>query len=256
MNVVSVITAVDPERSTYLPETWESLRAQQLPVGWSWEWLVQCDSVAREDQDVVRSVLPSDDARISFGASRKGGPGIARTMALARASGDLVKTLDADDRLTPGALARDIFGLSQPGVSWAASRVVDDRDGVRSPHYPYDPRAGRIRSGAAYHAYTQESFRILVHPATLCVSYATLVALGGWMALPASEDTGLLMALDAVSDGWFTDEVGMIYRRWEPQMSASAAHADPDELAARRGIIVKRADALKRLPADWRLPTS
>jgi hypothetical protein len=71
------------------------------------------------------------------------------------------------------------------------------------------------------------------------------------MALPASEDTGLLMALDAISDGWFTTDVGLIYRRWSPQMSASDAHNDPSELDARRRLVIDRADALGYLMDGW-----
>lgn len=252
MNTLTVITAVDPHRSEHLPATWASLAGQVLPDSWEWEWLVQCDGVDQADQDRVRSLLP-DDPRVSYGASRKGGPGIARTMALARANGSLIKTLDADDRLTEGALGRDVHALTgqERGIGWAASRVVDDRGGTRAPHYPYDPPQGRVRSGSVYHAYTKENFRILVHPATLCVRYSLLIALGGWMALPASEDTGLLMALDAISDGWFTADVGLIYRRWSPQMSASDAHNDPGELDARRRLIIDRADALGYLVDGW-----
>lgn len=242
---VSVITAVDPDRSAHLPEVWESLSSQQLPDGWKWEWLVQCDGVEEDAQRTVRALLPADE-RVSFGASRKGGPGIARTMALARAGGGLVKTLDADDRLTPDVLARDVSACTQGGICWSASRVLDDRDGTRSPHYPDDPPDGRLQSGTVYAAY-RNGYRILVHPATLCVRYDVLLALGGWMALPASEDTALLLALDAVSDGWFNETVGMIYRRWEPQMSASAAHAEPAELATRRKLAQERAEALTLL---------
>lgn len=34
------------------------------------------------------------------------------------------------------------------------------------------------------------------------------------MALPSSEDTSLLMALNAVSTGWFIEECGPLYRKW------------------------------------------
>ncbi|QEV39866.1 hypothetical protein CP978_16030 [Streptomyces nodosus] len=49
-------------------------------------------------------------------------------------------------------------------------------------------------------------------------------ALGGWMALPSSEDTGLLMALNAVSTGWFIEECGLLYRKWPGQSTAQDAH--------------------------------
>lgn len=67
------------------------------------------------------------------------------------------------------------------------------------------------------------------------------------MALPASEDTGLLLALDAVSRGWFTAEPGLLYRKWEGQVTGQAAHVDPAERAAR--VAVTEARALASL--DW-----
>jgi len=245
MPILSIITAVDPQAAEHLPETSESIARQVLPTGWTWEWIVQCDGGTPEERQCVRDLLPADD-RVNYGASRKGGPGVARTMALARVGGRAVKVLDADDRLTDGALARDLDGLAQPGVGWVTSSVLDYRDG-RLSSYEYDPQAGRIRSGEVYRAYHSENYRILVHPATLCVDYSLLLALGGWMALPASEDTALLLALDAVADGWFNAEAGMIYRHWPAQMTARPSHSDPDELAARRSLAQRRAEALDLL---------
>lgn len=244
--VVSVVTAVDPRRADHLPDVWDSLRNQRMPEGWSWEWLVQCDGTDKDEQHMVRKQLPTD-GRVSFAASRRGGPGIARTMTLARAHGRLVKTLDADDQLTQGALERDIAAHKHRNVMWSASRVLNEYpNGSREEHYPWNPRGGRIISGSAYRTYERE-FRILVHPATLCVRFSLLMALGGWMALPASEDTALLMACDAYADGWFNDETGLIYRRWAPQMSQSSEHADPYELDARRTLVKLRSAAVNDL---------
>ncbi|MBN9758888.1 glycosyltransferase [Pseudonocardia sp. Ae707_Ps2] len=243
--VISVVTAVDPTRSEHLPETWKALQVQKLPEGWEWEWLVQCDGRDADSQRTVMSSIPVEDPRISYGASRKSGVAITRTMTLARARGSLVKTLDADDRLTAGALERDISAHSDPEISWSAARVIDEHmDGTRSEHYPWNPPPGRIEIGQARDAYA-DNFRILVHPATLCIRYRLLVALGGWMSLPASEDTALLMALNGCRVGWFSDEPGMIYRRWPEQMSASGDHADPEELAIRRHLVRTRSEAVQ-----------
>lgn len=249
MRTISVITAVDPNRSEHLSQTWESLQPQTLPENWGFEWLVQCDDTSADAQDLVRSKLPNDP-RISFSASPTGGPGVARTMALERANGGLVKTLDADDQLGAGVLARDIAACTQRGIIWSASRVVDEHeDGTRTPHYPYDPPAGRIRDNSLYIAYTQQD-RILVHPATLCVRVDHLLALGGWMALSSSEDTGLLLALDSLYSGWFNEEIGLIYRRWGPQMSKSSEHTDPTLREARKNLIVARCRALSAVMGD------
>lgn len=64
------------------------------------------------------------------------------------------------------------------------------------------------------------------------------------MALPASEDTGLLLALNAVSGGYFIEEAGLHYRKWPGQSTASAAHVEPNERRARMQVIEARARAL------------
>lgn len=87
-------------------------------------------------------------------------------------------------------------------------------------------------------------FLAQVHPATLLVRRDLLLALGGWMALPASEDTGLLLALNAVSRGWFSAEVGLLYRKWEGQETGRATHAEPAERNARMAVVEARARAL------------
>jgi hypothetical protein len=67
------------------------------------------------------------------------------------------------------------------------------------------------------------------------------------MALPASSDTGLLIAADAVCDGYFIAEAGLFYRRWPGQVTKQAAHNDPAERMARMRIIEARAVALRGL---------
>jgi hypothetical protein len=79
-----------------------------------------------------------------------------------------------------------------------------------------------------------------------------LLALGGWMALPASEDTGLLLALNSVSRGWFSEEVGLLYRKWEGQETGQASHVEPGEREARMAVVEARARALASF--GWRLP--
>lgn len=253
MPTITVITAVHPPTATHLPAAYASLVDQSdLPEGWQWEWLVQCDGIETASQETVKKLLPLSDPRISFAASRHGGPGVARTMALSRASGDLVKVLDADDRLAAGVLARDIAACSTAGVGWSTSRVLDvHEDGRITDHRRDNPQGGRLKSGLIYHYWTHQNYGIWVHPATLCARRWLLLALGGWMALPASEDTGLLMALDSVADGWFNTAPGVYYRRWGAQMSASVEHSDPAELAARRAIITARAEALDILIDAW-----
>jgi hypothetical protein len=94
------------------------------------------------------------------------------------------------------------------------------------------------------------NYRAQVHPVTLCMRRELVMALGGWMALPASGDTGLLLAANAISTGYFITEVGLLYRKWPGQMTSQAAHIDETEWPARVAIIEARASALAHLWAE------
>ncbi|GGV04352.1 glycosyl transferase [Kitasatospora herbaricolor] len=246
-NVISVITAVHGPAAEYLADAYKSLIEQELPAGWDWQWVIQEDG---ETDDVAPHV--PDDARISFGQGRHGRAGMARTMGMSRVTGQYVRVLDADDMLTPGALARDIAALSRPGIAWTTSRVLDLLPDGRTVGFDQDPPEGPIERGEVLRHWKAHDFRAQVHPATLCVRQELVLALGGWMALPASEDTGLLMSLNAVSRGWFTAETGLLYRKWPGQSTHQAAHSAEVERTARMGVIEARAEALLALES-WRL---
>ncbi|MGA4840549.1 glycosyltransferase family 2 protein [Streptomyces sp. G45] len=240
---VAVVTAVHGPSARYLPDAHRSLCAQELPEGWEWRWLIQEDGQG----DVVRRFVPDDD-RVDFAQGRAGGPGVARTMALARADAAYVKILDADDQLPPGALARDLAALeADRSLGWATSRALDLFPDGTTAGFPGDPAPGPIERGALLGPWKADGHRAPVHPATLCVRHDLLVALGGWMALPASEDTGLLLALNAVARGWFTAEPGLLYRKWPGQATGQAAHTDAGERGARMAVVEARARALRAL---------
>ncbi|QDQ12811.1 glycosyltransferase family 2 protein [Streptomyces spectabilis] len=243
---VTVITAVHAPSARFLTDAYASLREQELPDGWEWNWLIQEDG--KSDQVAPR--VP-DDERVTFRQGRAGGPGVARTMALAHADGAYVKVLDADDRLGPGALARDLAALeADDTIGWATSRVLDLLPDGSTAAFPGDPEHGPIERAALLDRWKADGFRAPVHPATLFVRRDLLVALGGWMALPASEDTGLLLALNSVSRGWFSAEVGLLYRKWEGQVTGQAAHTETAERAARMAVVESRARALSHF--RWR----
>jgi hypothetical protein len=71
-----------------------------------------------------------------------------------------------------------------------------------------------------------------------------LTALGGWMAVPGSDDTGLLVAASVVSTGYFVGEVGLHYRKWPGQVTAGAAHMEPVEWKLRMSLIDERAQSI------------
>lgn len=241
-HVVSVITPVHPAKAGFLDEAYDSLAAQELPAGWAWQWVVHEDGPDAE----LAARIP-DDKRISYAAGRAGGPAVARTIALARTDGELIKVLDADDVLAPGALAREVDVLTtHPDIDWTTSRAPNLLpDGSFDP-YCCNPESGRIAKGAFIEQQITDDYEPPVHPATLCVRRDLLLMLGGWMALPASEDTGLLLALNAVSTGYFIGETGLWHRRWDGQSTEGTNYADDEERAARLRVVHLRAQALGR----------
>lgn len=250
-SLISVVTAVHPPSIPYLAEAYASLAEQRMPAGWDWEWLVQEDG----QTGALGESLPDDDTRIHAGASRRGGAAITRNMALSRARGRLVRVLDADDRLTPGALSRDIAVLTaRPAVGWTTSRVLDllpDGSTVGWEHA--DPPDGVLTGEAILRYFEQNSYRLPVHPATLCIRRNLALALGGWMALPAGEDTALLLAAAAVCDGYFIHEPGLLYRKHQAQITSDEAWTEPVEWTARMQLIQARTRALGDLWSRERL---
>jgi glycosyltransferase involved in cell wall biosynthesis len=241
--VVSVVTPVYQPVAEHLTAAYDSLCRQAMPAGWEWQWVVQEDGQSGE----VARMLP-DDPRISAGDGRRSGEAATRNLCLSRAEGELIKVLDADDQLTPGTLARDIDVLSaQPEVGWTTDRVLDLLPDGSTVSFDRDPAGGRIEQGEVLRHWRSHGYRAQVHPATLCIRRDLLFAMGGWMALPASGDTGLLLALNTISPGYFIAEVGLLYRKWPGQMTSQTAHTDKAEWSARMAIIGSRAEALAAL---------
>lgn len=246
MNLLSVITPVYKPEPAYLLAAYESLRDQKLPTGWTWEWVVQEDGDAG---DAVR-ILPDDDERIRHGSNRHLGVALTRNLALARAAGHLVKNLDSDDVLTPGVLARDIRVMEEyPEVQWTTSRVLDLLPDGTTVGFDSDPPEGPLRPGVVLEHWRSHKYRLPVHPTTICIRRDLAVALGGWMGVPGSDDTGLLVPASVISTGYFHAEVGLLYRKWPGQITASAEHTEHTEWTQRMRLIDQRATALRTL---WR----
>ncbi|TDC37090.1 glycosyltransferase [Micromonospora sp. KC213] len=240
MSVISIITPVYKPVPEQLMAAYRSLKEQQMPEGWSWEWVVQEDG----EMGDVRSILPQDE-RVSISRNRHGGVAITRNLGLARARGSLIKNLDQDDILTPGVLARDIRAMADnPDVQWVTSRVLDLLPDGSTVGFENDPPEGPLAPGFVFNHWREHNYRLPVHPTTICIRRDLLVALGGWMSVPGSDDTGMLIAASVVSTGYFVGEVGLLYRKWPGQVTASAAHTEPVEWKLRMSLIEERGLAL------------
>ncbi|WP_370417683.1 glycosyltransferase [Streptomyces sp. QH1-20] len=225
-----------------MSEVSASIIEQFMPHGWDWQWVVQEDG----ETGSIATALPRDP-RISLGSGRAGGPAVARTLALARTTGELVRTLDADDTLLPGALARDIEILTTyPDLGWVTSQALSLLpDGSARPWEP--PAEGPIKKDEVLSHWVETGGFPPVVPGTLCIRRSLLLALGGWMALPGAEDTGLLMAANTVSDGYFMRTPSLLYRQHTEQTTAQPYHTDLGRREERGRLIVARAEALRQL---------
>jgi glycosyltransferase involved in cell wall biosynthesis len=243
-NLISVITPAYKPEPAYLTAAYESLASQELPPGWRWEWVVQEDGHTHH----ARDILPADDDRIVFGGERHGGVAIARNLALATAKGSLIKNLDQDDILTAGTLSRDIRNLSSaPEIRWTTSRVLDLMPDGSTVGFPSDPPGGKLAPGVVFDHWRTHNYRLPVHPTSICVERSFVVAIGGWMASPGSDDTGMLIAASLLSHGYFEPEVGLLYRKWDGQETAKPAHFQPSEWNLRMSLIEDRGRQIQAL---------
>lgn len=243
MRTLTVITPIynpDPE---YLTAAYESVVSQELPDGWQLEWVLQEDGRT----GIVEKLLPSHRC-LSLGEGRHGGVALTRNLGLGRSTGELVKNLDQDDVLTPGVLARDIEVMTEnPDVEWTTSRVLDLLPDGSTVGFEGDPPHGRLEPGVVLDHWRAHNFRLPVHPTTICIRRPLLTAVGGWMGVPGSDDTGMLIAASVLTTGFFHSEVGLLYRKHQGQETAGTGHYEPVEWNTRMNLISERADSLRTM---------
>jgi glycosyltransferase involved in cell wall biosynthesis len=240
LRTISIVTPIFNPDPDYLTAAYESVVSQELPDGWQLEWVVQEDGRSGD----LERMLPRDP-RISFGDGRRGGVALTRNLALGRSTGELVKNLDHDDVLTPGTLARDIEVLTEnPDVGWTTSRVLDLLPDGTTVGFDGDPPHGRLEPGMVLNHWRAHGFRLPVHPTTICIRRPLVTAVGGWMGVPGSDDTGMIIAASVLSPGFFHSEVGLLYRKHPGQETAGLHHNEPVEWNTRMRLISERADAL------------
>jgi CDP-glycerol glycerophosphotransferase len=105
--LISVVVPVY-EVSQYLPACLDSLLgpAGSAPTGGPQIEVIAIDDASRDDSGNILDARAGQDARLTVvHLERNGGPGNARNIGLARASGEYVWFVDGDDFLPDGALA-------------------------------------------------------------------------------------------------------------------------------------------------------
>jgi glycosyltransferase involved in cell wall biosynthesis len=211
-----VITALGPGVAEHFPETVESVLAQVMPARVELEWIVCVDGPqGSADIDVP------DDPRIRIvHAGRPGGPGLCRNVAATHARGSILRNLDADDILLPGALAADVATLSDARYGWCTSEAVDLLPDGTTREVGVRGGDRDIARGEIAEQWRRSEI-LDVHVSTLAVRRREFWAAGGYTALPRSEDVALLARLSAQSLGRHRAQPGLLYRKWPGQITAT-----------------------------------
>jgi glycosyltransferase involved in cell wall biosynthesis len=142
-----LISIVMPCRNAeqYIGEAIESALDQE---GVDLELVIQDGASDDRTLDVVRSY---DDPRIRLESRPDGGQSEALNRSIARASGDWIMWLNADDLITPGSLAQVVPSLEEPFDLVYGDYGVVDSQGTRLNRLSSSPLSvARILSGSAW----------------------------------------------------------------------------------------------------------
>ncbi|MBP2337398.1 glycosyltransferase involved in cell wall biosynthesis [Saccharothrix coeruleofusca] len=239
MPKISVITAAYGPSAHHLAEAARSVQAQQLPPGWSLEWVVQEDG----DNPVLANMLGAH-AHYDRNGTRLG-IAATRNLALARATGALVQNLDHDDVLLPHALATLIARFEQHPIHWAVG-AADDllEDGTRQSWDSALP-FGLIPAGHVNQWAEQHGGNWPVHGGGLMMRTDTLRAIGGWTGIPVDDDLAALAAISELADGWNDRTVTWLYRKHRAQTTQNSLYAGLEDTGRR--IALQRAKAIRNI---------
>ncbi|QCB28176.1 glycosyltransferase family 2 protein [Corynebacterium endometrii] len=246
--VYSVVSAVACNRTDYLGDVLETLKAQEVPDHIELEWQVHFDGpVDEKTEAALRALLDEPWIEVGFNY-RWRGIGITRTKAATRARGEYIKNLDGDDLLTPGQIAREIAVFeSRPEVMWSGSEVTDLHPDGSTSGYDRSPAGGIIPRDSTFNYWMTHDYVLNVHPTTMCIRRQALWLSGAWGAVETSEDTWLMHSLNTLFLGYFHSAPGTIYRKWDGQITATEEHNATRSLSYRREAITRRVLALREV---------
>jgi glycosyltransferase involved in cell wall biosynthesis len=237
---VSVITAVHPDKVSFLSEAYASVVAQQ---GVDWTWLLQIDGRGAEIP-----VSLERDARVHIAATGVSmGTAATRNRALLRVETPLTVNLDADDLLEPGALA--VLGEAvsrRRSIGFVWGDVVDFApDGSSELAKKGSPYPLGCISPGVIEAHWLKTGSDGLFFSGICWRTDVLLEVGGWSALPGMEDTDLVLAASHKYAGFRIPDVVQRYRIHRDQTTLSDFYIRERE--RNRTWIWKRVRARRRL---------
>ena len=241
MPKVSIITAAYAPGADFLAETIASVAVQALPPEWDIEWIVQEDGASPTLAEAFATI-----PNVKYAANRRQlGIAATRNLALDRASGSLLRVLDSDDILLPGAISTLIPHFEEKLVHWAVGQADDlMTDGRRVKWDPLIP-TGMVKAGAVNDYAIANGGNWPIHCAGLMVRADTVRAVGGWAGTPNDEDVVMFSALSEMCDGFNDESTTWLYRQHAGQVTRTENWREHSEISRR--IALHRIKAVRAL---------
>jgi glycosyltransferase involved in cell wall biosynthesis len=226
MESISIITPVLRPEASYLEELAASIAAQSLGVT---EWVVvsQGDHQGITEMILVASTL----AYRHIALAAPIGAAAARNMALAATRSRWICPVDADDWLPAESIKTQVASLAcHPDARWCiGAGTTVDADGS-TEEWP-NHLLGFLRRGALTKDMARSDAMPSIPVAGLFDREA-VVSVGGWPALPVSEDLLLKLRLSASYPGVGVPSSTYFYRRSvQGQLTSRADYALMNDLS-------------------------
>lgn len=222
MKKLTIISAIDPERSDHIDKCAQSVHAvfpHLLAANWQVQWCIVVDGPG----EVKR--FKNNEFVNYYRLPVKVGVAAARNWGLARASGDWVFNLDVDDALIGSSFVELLSHQNLDQAQWVVGNV-SDWDGNQEDGWSNSSRV-----------LTPETFPRLgditmPNPAGLLVKKQTLVQAGGWPAIVGGESYGLLLKLGTTTVGSAVPWPLVRKRIWDKMTSKSIMFADQEKMTS------------------------
>jgi glycosyltransferase involved in cell wall biosynthesis len=224
--MVSIITAHQPKRNSFLRYCYKSILKQEI----DFEWLIEIDGPMYQLDEEIAA-----DPRVKIEATGINiGQAAARNLALARSAGEFVFSLDDDDVLIPKALFKLSVALGSSDLGAAIGNVYKLEKGQLKPWHSRGVVSNdlyRVDQNIPIQAAIKNKDKFGTHCLAACAFFwktDTLLHLGGWTAIKGSEDTYLVAKYNFDQEILHPNVDTLIYRIHNDQESI-----DEDILALR-----------------------
>lgn len=228
MPQISVITGVLADRASlkHFGDTFMSVKEQTHP---DFEWVIcfdikgtECDGFSPEqvrDWAYLYAGTPLiHGENIRVFTSDLSGVGAARHTAILHANSPLVRNLDGDDILLPGALERCVKHLSIPGVTHGYSNTIEVTELGEYNQFLPDGSPFFGEHGPGWLPSTWPGLpegKQPVHLNTLHMTRRAYIRAGGYAAVARAQDLPLAVSLSNFGSVYVDPEPQSTYLKWE-----------------------------------------